>query len=431
MTKKTLTLHERKGRLMNSLNVLVFVATALYALLDRFLGIEVEAYVYAAFFAFAIVNALLIRFQYIEVSKVFGLLTFNLMIFLVATSEPFTTGMHLHYVTAGAVALALYGYEQWKGAVLFVTLSLVLDVVTFTSGIVLIPWREADIDQARVFFVLNTFIAAVVCVYTFMMYSKMNYDSEVSLKQNELVIRKQNEELHKTNLELDRFVYSASHDLRSPLSTLTGLINLSKIETDNGLKMEYLDLMKERIKSMDSFISEIIDYSRNSRLELNQEAINVKDLLTGIADDLRFAVGKEKVGIEWQIPDDLVLHSDIARLKIVFTNLISNAIKYHDPAKKCSWIKLIGRKTNDQINLIVEDNGIGISEALRSRVFDMFYRAHDHSSGSGLGLYIVKEALAKLSGSIEVESSEGVGSIFIVTLPVEARQDQVQPSNFG
>lgn len=417
--RTSLSLDQKRGVLMNRLNALVVVATILFALLDFYLGIKVGIYVYIAFIGFTSINAFLIHRGFIDFAKVFGLLIFNVMIFLLATSEPFTTGMHLHYVTTGAVALALYGYEQWKWAILFVALSLTLDILTFTIDRSFIPWRDVDIEQARVFFVLNTMITASICVYTFMMYSKINYESEKSLQQNEKIIRLQNEELLKTNAELDRFVYSASHDLRSPLSTLTGLINLSKIETDDQMKLEYLDLMKSRVKSMDAFISEIIDYSRNSRLEVNQTPINLKDLLFKLTEELRYATGAERMDLLWEMPHDLVIYSDESRLKIVFSNLISNAIKYQDLEKELAWIKLKAAKNDaaSEVDIVVEDNGIGIDEELRHKVYDMFFRAHDHSTGSGLGLYIVKETLMKLSGKIMLESTVGLGSKFKVTLP--------------
>ncbi|MEQ9412974.1 MAG: HAMP domain-containing sensor histidine kinase, partial [Cyclobacteriaceae bacterium] len=171
------------------------------------------------------------------------------------------------------------------------------------------------------------------------------------------------------------------------------------------------------IKSMDGFISEIIDYSRNSRVEVKKEQVNPKALLESIADDLRYQVGKECIEMYWEIPDDLVVITDVSRVKIIFNNLISNAIKYHDPAKKKSWIKLKAELIAQEIQIMVEDNGIGINKELKDNIFDMFYRAHEHSTGSGLGLYIVKETLAKLNGMITVESSEGEGSKFLVTLP--------------
>lgn len=404
---------------MKHINLLVVVATLAYAFLDKYLGIDVAPYVYVGFLLFAAINGLLIRYRYIEVAKAFGLLVFNIMIFVIATSEPFATGMYLQYVTAGSVALALYGYEQWKAALLFVLLSLILNVIVFTTDVSFIPWREVDTQQGNVFFILNTLIAATVSVYAFMFYSKINYEFSLELQANEKVIRMQNDELVKANSELDRFVYSASHDLRSPLTTLTGLINLSKLETNNDEKSKYLDLMNERIRAMDTFISEIIDYSRNSRVEVKKEPINAKIFMESIASDYHYHADQDHIEIRWEIPDDMVIKTDVSWLKIIFSNLISNAIKYHDPAKEISWIKLKAKWVAQQIHITVEDNGIGINEELKGNVFNMFYRAHAHSTGSGLSLYIVKETLTKLNGMITVESAEGEGSKFLVTLPAE------------
>lgn len=419
MNPRYRTLDEKRGALIKHLNLMVFLVVVSYALLDKWLGIEVGTYVYLGFFTFTLINGLLIKYNLIEISKFFGLFTFNIMIFLTASSEPFATGMHLHFVSAGAVALTLYGYEQWIKASLFVLLSLILHVIVFAGNFSLIPWRDVNAEQASLFFMLNTLTAAAVSVYAVMFYSKINHDSELALVANEKLIRKQNDELIKTNKELDRFVYSASHDLRSPLSTLTGLINLTKLEKDPTEQLNYLNLMGDRVKAMDSFINEIIDYSRNSRVEVKREQINTKVLLSSIIEDLQYLANKESIEIHWEIPEDLILITDVSRLKIVFNNLISNAIKYHDPRKQLSWIKLKGERILEQILIVVEDNGIGINNELKHNIFDMFYRAHEHSTGSGLGLYIVKETLAKLNGSILVDSIEGQGCKFQVTLPYQ------------
>lgn len=165
--------------------------------------------------------------------------------------------------------------------------------------------------------------------------------------------------------------------------------------------------MNDRIKSMNVFINEIIDYSRNSRVEVTPEKVNLKTLIESIVNDLHFQADKERIDFCWDMDDDLIVISDVSRIKIIFNNLISNAIKYHDPNKETSWIKLNGEKILDKIQITIEDNGIGIKSELQDRVFEMFYRAHEHSNGSGLGLYIVREALVKLGGSIAVESHEG------------------------
>ncbi len=409
----------QKGRvLLIRLNYLVLIATTLYALLDQFLGIYVAYYVYLGFYLFVLINALLIRYNKLEISKAFGLTSFNIMIFIISTSEPFSTGMHLQYVTSGAVALSFYGYRQWKNALFFVGMALVLDIITFTAGTPLIPWRHVEVEQARVFFVLNTLIAASISIYVFMIASKVNFESEKSLIENEKTIKEQNERLKKANRELDRFVYSASHDLRAPLSTLTGLLNLSRMESDPVLKMEYLEMMHNRIKAMHEFIDEIIDYSRNTRLEVAKENVNIKGLLQTVTEELKYSEGRNHLSIYWEVDEHISVRSDLVRLKIVFTNLISNAIKYSDPNKVERWIKLRAKSSDHYAEITVEDNGIGIDESLKNQVFNMFFRAHDHSAGSGLGLYIVRETLSKLSGSIAVSSAIGKGSEFTVYLPL-------------
>lgn len=404
---------------MYRLNVLVFIATAVYIVIDKYIGIQVAPYVYLGFFAFAGLNYFFIKSGFIEISKMFGLTVFNLMVFAVATSEPFETGMHVHFISTGAVALALYGYEQWKGAILFVLLSFSLDILTITTDIRIIPWRDVDPEQAHIFFILNTVICAFVCVYTILLYSKINYESEMALQQHDTLIAQQNEMLVKANAELDRFVYSASHDLRAPLSTLTGLINLSEMEKEDHLKQEYLQLMKKRVKAMDSFISEIIDYARNSRLEVDHERIDLKELLQEIYKELRFTEGWETVEATWDFKGPLIVVSDETRVKMVFTNLISNAIKYRDVDKRKSTIKILGRVEGKFAVVSIEDNGLGISAELLPRVFDMFFRAHHLSRGSGLGLYISRETISKLDGDITASSQEGVGSKFTVVLPLD------------
>ena len=118
-----------------------------------------------------------------------------------------------------------------------------------------------------------------------------------------------------------------------------------------------------------------------------------------------------------KLNDSVEVQSDAYRLKVVFSNLISNAIKYHDLAKDKPYI-LISCDKNHGYHINVEDNGIGIPEEHQSKIFDMFYRAHDRSEGSGLGLYIVKETLTKIGGQISVASEHGKGSTFSITLPL-------------
>lgn len=412
------TSKEKKKKLLLRLNTLVLIGTIAYAIIDKYLGIEVAAYIYLGFIGFTGINYILIRRDSIEAVKFISLLVFNILIYVVASSEPFETGMHLQFVSVGAVALALYGYEQWKWAIGFILLSVTLDILVFKVDVTLIPAREVDAMQAQFFLVLNTLLAASVSVFTILLISKYNFDAERTLKAREAFIRKQNDELTKANEELDRFVYSASHDLRAPLSTLEGLINLIEKETDRAQVDEYIEFMKQRIGSMNTFIHEIVDYSRNARIALTNEPISIFSFIKEIYNEFQFMPNWEQISVRWDIKPDLVIHTDKVRLRMILSNIISNSIRYIDPKKSKSIIEIKGHVKDKQVLITIKDNGVGISQAYQSKVFDMFFRANDTSQGSGLGLYIAKEAASKLSGTLQLESEEKIGTICTITFPV-------------
>ncbi len=196
-----------------------------------------------------------------------------------------------------------------------------------------------------------------------------------------------------------------------------GLINIADQNTDPQEVKRYLGMMRERVYSLDKFIKDITDYSRNNRLEIARDKVKLTDLANEVWDSLKFAPDAENINFQVDISDDIVVESDKNRLKVIISNLVSNAIRYHDRRKDAQFIRLRAQVNGRVFYLKVEDNGQGIAPEYHTKIFDMFYRANEQSKGSGLGLYIVKEALIKLSGSIHLESSLGIGSTFTVKLP--------------
>jgi PAS domain S-box-containing protein len=238
-------------------------------------------------------------------------------------------------------------------------------------------------------------------------------------KEAEQKIILQNELLAKTNAELDRFVYSTSHDLKSPLSSLLGLITIAE-KTENPEEINAcLGMMKDRIRSMESFIKEITDYSRNARLSVKQEPVQIFPLIHEIVENLRFSEGAENIFVRYNIPPDMNMKTDENRFKVVINNLIGNSIKYYDDKKENPFISIEAARKENMIHISVEDNGIGIAPEHQEKIFDMFYRASEKSQGSGLGLYIVKETIEKLRGKVQVNSVPGKGTSFMMQFPVE------------
>lgn len=239
------------------------------------------------------------------------------------------------------------------------------------------------------------------------------------IKKAEKKLKSQNAKLKKLNAELDRFVYSASHDLRAPLASLLGLIDLSKREKTSPALNEYLTLMNKSIIKLDSFISDITDYSRNLRLATTHEKIDFKQLITESFDSLAY-MSNEKIKLSISVKGKAAFYSDKDRVRLIINNLLSNSIRYRSHTRQPA-IKVSIEQSKEQACITIADNGIGIEEKYQKKIFNMFYRANDQNTGSGLGLFIVKETTDKLKGKIQLISALDKGTTISITLPNQGK----------
>jgi PAS domain S-box-containing protein len=241
----------------------------------------------------------------------------------------------------------------------------------------------------------------------------------IQLAAQERDLKSALDELSERNFELDQLVYKTSHDLRSPLSSIMGLINLASIDPDPVAIQEYLGKIEGRVKKLDEFICSMLDYARVNRIDVVPEAIDLKAMAKSCIHELEYLENFQKVSTRiTSNKKNATCSLDKLRMKIIFSNIISNAYKYFNPETE-SYLKLhieIGKKS---IRLTFEDNGIGIKEEHKGKIFNMFYRATDRSQGSGLGMYIVKQAVEKLSGTIHLDSIYGSGTTIQITLPTK------------
>jgi len=238
----------------------------------------------------------------------------------------------------------------------------------------------------------------------------------ITRKEAEEKIARTNRELSKRNTELDNFVYSVSHDLRAPIASVLGLINLAKKDKDISMKHMYLDMINKSALQQDDFIKEILDQSRNSRLEVKREEIMFEPLIDETFGQLKFAISagqpvERVVTVEQKQP----FYSDRWRLKVILNNIISNAIRYRNG--KDPVIKVDVMINENLASVAIQDNGKGIDIEHLPNIYKMFYRATDDGAGSGLGLYIVKEAIDKLNGQIDIQSEVGKGTIVRFAIP--------------
>jgi signal transduction histidine kinase/ligand-binding sensor domain-containing protein len=230
------------------------------------------------------------------------------------------------------------------------------------------------------------------------------------------VVEKRNAELRKLNGELDRFVYSASHDLRAPLASILGLINVARLDNRDKVE-EYLQKIEVSVHKLDGFIQDIIDFSRNARVEIEVVPIDFEKLIHEVIDNLMYLDEKNAIKRIVHVIGKDVFYTDKKRLTIILNNLISNSIKYFNSNAKEPFIEVSVTYTNREATVTVHDNGIGIAPEHVNNIFKMFYRGDEKSRGSGLGLYIVKETVDKIKGTISVKSEYGSGSTFTLIIP--------------
>lgn len=235
-------------------------------------------------------------------------------------------------------------------------------------------------------------------------------------KKAEIDLDLQNRKLVKTNTELDRFVYSVSHDLRSPLTSILGIINFIETESGEPETIKHILMIRESVYRLDNFIQNILNYSRNNRLSLKVQKI---DLQKNIHEIVRSYIGNpDTKDIEFIIEIDQrqPFYMDQIRLNTIIENLLSNAIKYHKEGGIDNFIKISSESDSEKLKLTVTDNGVGIDPKYHAKIFDMFYRLNSKKVGSGIGLYIVKDTIELLQGTIAIESELDKGTSFVITL---------------
>lgn len=234
-------------------------------------------------------------------------------------------------------------------------------------------------------------------------------------KNFENEILEKNDELMKINKELDQFVYSVSHDLRSPLLSVKGLVSLLQFPAADTESLSYIAMINKSIDRLDNSILEILNFSRNARLDVVKSEFNLETVVGDIFQDLSHVA--ENLDLQIKTSGNPSVIMDRYRVEILLKNLIGNAVKYRRADANPPYVHVdIINNVNDCL-ISIQDNGEGIQEELQEKVFEMFFRASRTSQGTGLGLYLCKEITNKLNGEITLESKVGKGTSIHLRLP--------------
>ena len=242
---------------------------------------------------------------------------------------------------------------------------------------------------------------------------KLVDDRTKELKVSEDHLKSTNDHLRKINIDLDNFIYTASHDLRAPISNIEGLVEAlgGGIAGDNAEMKEIVDLMRLSVEKFKETIKDLTEISRIQKEQLEDiEEINVKELLEEINIGIKEMIDTSHAKITVDIEKPTIKFSK-KNLRSIFYNLVTNAIKYKSPQRKPEII-IKTQQVDGYALFSIQDNGLGIPQRHQNKIFTMFKRFHDHVDGTGVGLYIVKRIVDNSGGIIKVDSEEGKGTQF-------------------
>ncbi|WMJ71922.1 hybrid sensor histidine kinase/response regulator [Cytophagaceae bacterium ABcell3] len=244
----------------------------------------------------------------------------------------------------------------------------------------------------------------------------INNAYEVFAAKRDLKIK--NQELQKANEELNRFVYSASHDLKAPLLSIKGLLNVARLEGKNKNADQLFGLISNSVNQLETFIGSIISYYKNIRIESKPSLIDFEKIIDETLLSYQCYYYSSDIQYEVDVEKNECFLSDEFRIRVIINNLLSNAIKYQRAAEAVKKVRVsVSFDQQNHACLVIEDNGMGINNEYIKDIFNMFYRATRENSGSGIGLYIVKEAVLRVNGKIDVSSVENTGTRFTVHVP--------------
>jgi signal transduction histidine kinase len=320
------------------------------------------------------------------------------------------------------VFLATCSIFLGSGLLAFWSMNYYIAMVIFSAFLNLLFYNIFGTVELSSFMLYNVFpLGLTALLGAFLLNNRMS----TLIKQERIKwsLEKSEKELsllnQKTAEELDFLVYSISHDLRSPVLSVKGLISLiSDFEKLAPEQINYLKMAEGSVERLDQTIYDIVDFADNANLTFKAETFDIRETVQEIFDDLKF-LAKVPIDFQIEIEGSDEVYADRKRIKTIIKNLASNAVKYSRKNATDAFVKFKMIQNNQQIEFEIADNGIGIPELEQEKIFEMFYRYATDTNGSGLGLFIVKEVLAKIGGRVELHSTLSKGSVFKVSLPLQ------------
>ncbi len=241
--------------------------------------------------------------------------------------------------------------------------------------------------------------------------------SGILITWSDISVRKKTEaRLTVAQRELNTFIYRSSHDLKGPLSSILGLINIFEKEEAGATHNPCIKMIRQSAEKLDKMLNEMLNVVRIKKEKIFPEPIDfysqINEIVVGLRTSDAFYDVQRKIAIE----NKKTLHTDKKLFNLILNNLMDNAIKYRDVSKN-SFVAVTIKDYMHGVHIYVEDNGTGFTGATRDNIFNMFNKGNYNSEGNGLGLYVVKNAVERLGGFIELSCEPGSNTLFTIFLP--------------
>ena len=376
-----------------------------YIFVGLFVGLSLFSILnYLIFFLTTIPTVLyLTKKGYYNQAKLIMMILGSIFMVIKAASVGPSAGMNLSMMITLFATFAFYSIDDYK--YIFLSLAITVSSIIFLE---ITNYSYLGIDPStnkyEYEYEFNYISTILFCILFFYVILRVNQYMNKKLRKLNSKLSGKNRKLGKINEELDSYIYKASHDMRAPVTSMMGILSLVKTEKNPERTSHLIELQESCLIKLDNHIHQIINLSKNIKTEASAEKIDLNNMISEIFEELSFFENAANTKKMIQINQKVDFHSDPYRLKMIVNNLVTNAFKYAQIRESSPVIKIDALITDKSATITVKDNGIGIPENQQGKIFDMFYRGTEMSKGSGLGLYMVKEMVQKLNGTISVTS---------------------------
>ena len=403
--------------IVNQLIKLIIIGLAISSVVDTFLGIYDEVLVtLITLLIFVLILLFVDKHKYYNIAVTTSIFTLCSLIFYSDGKYGYEAGVFILFLPV-AFAISFVTLYNSYHFILHFGIPIGYLILSIVSDHSLFLDTSINAFQKKVTLVFNLSLSAILFALFIYYINKVNSNYEKGLSKAIQKLKSKNKEQVNLNHQLDQLLAVVSHELRAPIASVLTLIKITKEEKDPDKIAEYMTLEEKSLTKINEFIEDIINYSRNSNLTLEKECIDFKPVIQNILDQYNYRECFSSIKTNLNVDQTEKFTSDKKRIQIIMNNLIANAFKYHDYEKQEPYITIDVAVANNQAKITVKDNGKGIHKQHLSKVFDMFYRANEKISGSGLGLYLVRETVEKLGGNITVRSTLNQESSFQIELP--------------